>query len=551
MLINKNGAPIEILKGMGTALDKSLDGFSRRLGITLSGFTAAFENRGARMTITGYESYGQSFYRSDKFRITDINVQGQLEQFALAILKRQSTLQQFDDFLLKSAIRASESLTDLNTKYKQAMKVRAFEGERSGMAGELDKLWNRYNNAVETVLEIAPGGKKRRAELNKLDLSLNRQFGAQVEQFRSNLDQFAGGSGFGIAKALRDIADQARDLTAVNKELEAAAKRSKGKIKYELVSAAAIDDARQQAISNLQRQVIDQLRGLAGETEPLYLKMSSLRKQFAEVRHHAGELGISLQQVAEFEAQAIESLRTSLTKPVLESMAIQAQAVIDQFRGPQYTVKRLTGEIDTKMAGLGGLDLQAQYESILKIMDLTTQRYQMELQNYQALLAAAQSLKPTIDALKLSNLSPLNPEGRLKEAQSQYNTALLKAQSGDSNAMSSLGGLAQSYLAEARSYYASSPDYTRIFQGVTDGLNKIYGDTMNDPENGLRAIQQRTSDLMAKLQAYLDRQDAAQQRRDAALQSGLDANAQVIAGAVYQVVDGVRRVERSIKNNLK
>jgi tape measure domain-containing protein len=552
---DQNGAPIEVLKGMGTALDKSLESFNRRLGITLSGFTAAFENRGGRMTITGYEPDSRQFYRSSNFRITDINVQGQLEQFALAILKRQSTLKQFDDFLLKGAIRASESLTDLNQKYKQVMKVRAFEGERSGMAGEIDKLWNRYNKAVDIVQEIAPGGKKRRAELDKLDLSLNRQFGVFVDQFQSNLDQFRGGSDFGIAKALRDIADQARDLTAANKELEAAAKRSKGKIQYTPVSSAAIEDARQQAIGNLQRQVIDQLRGLSGETEPLYLKLSSLRQQFAQVRAHAGELGISLQQVAEFEAQAVETLRTSLTKPILESMAAQAQAVIDQFRGPQSTRDRLTNDINTRMAGLGGLDPQAGYESAVKIMGLVEQRFQVELQNYQALLTAAQAIKGVVDGLKLSNLSPLNPEGRLKEAQGQYNTALLKAQAGDATALANLGGLAQSYLTEARSYYASSDQYVKIFQGVTASLDKIYGDTMNDPESGLRAIQKRTADLMDKLQAYLDRQDAAQQQRDQALQAAVAANATAIASAVAQgsrdIVLGVGKVERAIKNHLK
>jgi tape measure domain-containing protein len=552
---DQNGAPIEVLKGMGGALGKTLDGFTRRLGITLDDFTASFENRGTRMSITGYGKDGQPFYRSDSFKITDINVQGQLELFELAILKRQSTLKQFDDFLLKSAVRASESLTDLNQKYRQVMKVRAFEGERSGMAGEIDKLWNRYNKAVDIVQEIAPGGKKRRAELDKLDLSLNRQFGVFVDQFQSNLDQFRGGSDFGIAKALRDIADQARDLTAANKELEVAAKRSKGKIQYTPVSAAAIEDARQMAVDKLQRDVIAQMRGLTGAAEPLYMKMSSLRQQFAQVRAHAGELGLSLQQVAEFEAQAVETLRTSLTKPILESMAAQAQAVIDQFRGPQSTVKRLTGEINAGMAGLGGLDPQAGYESAVKIMGLVEQRFQVELQNYQALLTAAQAIKGVVDGLKLSNLSPLNPEGRLKEAQGQYNTALLKAQAGDATALANLGGLAQSYLTEARSYYASSDQYVKIFQGVTASLDKIYGDTMNDPESGLRAIQKRTADLMNKLQAYLDRQDAAQQQRDQALQAAVAANATAIASAVAQgsrdIVLGVGKVERAIKNHLK
>jgi tape measure domain-containing protein len=545
---DQNGAPIEILKGMGSALGKTLDGFTRRLGLSLSDFTASFENRGNRMTVTGYEPGGKQFYRSDSFKITDINVQGQLELFELAILKRQSTLKGFDDFLLKSAIRASESLTDLNAKYKQVMKVRAFEGERSGMAGELDKLWNRYNNAVDVVREIAPGGRKRRGELDKLDLSLNRQFGAQVEQFRSNLDQFAGGSGFGIAKALRDISDQALDLTAANKDLEAAAKRSKGKLKYEPVSQAAIDDARQQAIQGLQRQVLDQLRGLTSATEPLYLKLSSLRKQFAEVRSHAAELGISLQQVAEIEAQAIETLRTSLTKPILEGMAQSAQGVIDQFKGPQYTRDRLTNDINTRMAGLDRLDPKAGYESAVQIMDLVNQRFQVELQNYQALLSAAQAVKSVVAGLKLSNLSPLTPEQRLKEAQGQFNSTLLKAQAGDATAMASLGAAGQSYIAEARSFWASSPEFTKIFEGVTQALDKVSGDVLSNPENGVQAILKRNADLMDKLQAYLDRQDTEQRKRDEALAGGLENVALAVKNGLKEgspVVSAVKRLDRN------
>ena len=78
-----------------------------------------------------------------------------------------------------------------------------------------------------------------------------------------------------------------------------------------------------------------------------------------------------------------------------------------------------------------------------------------------------------MDDLKLSDLSTLDPQARLRQSRGQYGRMLLKAQAGDVDAIAGLSGAAQSYLQEARGYYASNASYARIFDNVTSNLERL------------------------------------------------------------------------------
>lgn len=71
-----------------------------------------------------------------------------------------------------------------------------------------------------------------------------------------------------------------------------------------------------------------------------------------------------------------------------------------------------------------------------------------------------------LDKLKLSALSPLMPAERLAKAQEDYARNLAGAEMGDPMALGALAESAKTYLEEARSYFASSESYTRIFDEV-------------------------------------------------------------------------------------
>jgi hypothetical protein len=76
-------------------------------------------------------------------------------------------------------------------------------------------------------------------------------------------------------------------------------------------------------------------------------------------------------------------------------------------------------------------------------------------------------------SLLTSDLSPLNPLGKITEAQSLFNETLKKAQAGDIAAINALPGVGQSLLGLGRQYYASGSGYQDLFRGVNEGLGTV------------------------------------------------------------------------------
>jgi hypothetical protein len=76
-------------------------------------------------------------------------------------------------------------------------------------------------------------------------------------------------------------------------------------------------------------------------------------------------------------------------------------------------------------------------------------------------------------SLLTSDLSPLNPLGKITEAQSLFNETLKKAQAGDISAINALPGVGQSLLGLGRQYYASGSGYQDLFRGVNEGLGTV------------------------------------------------------------------------------
>ncbi len=83
----------------------------------------------------------------------------------------------------------------------------------------------------------------------------------------------------------------------------------------------------------------------------------------------------------------------------------------------------------------------------------------------------AKGVREFRDGLRLdSNLSVLSPQDRLTEARRQYEETLRLAMVGDRDAMNRLTSISQSYLEEAKSYFASTEDYAAIFNSVNTAL---------------------------------------------------------------------------------
>ena len=88
---------------------------------------------------------------------------------------------------------------------------------------------------------------------------------------------------------------------------------------------------------------------------------------------------------------------------------------------------------------------------------------------------AKDGIRAWLDGIFLDSTSPLTPQERLDFAQNAYIENLMKAQSGDAAALGAFTGLADAYLREAQSFWASSPEYRAIFDAVTGQAKDLAG----------------------------------------------------------------------------
>ena len=134
-------------------------------------------------------------------------------------------------------------------------------------------------------------------------------------------------------------------------------------------------------------------------------------------------------------------------------------------------------------------------------------------------MRAVDQLGSLIDSLLLSNQSILGPMERLQEAQRQFAELQVRAESGDTDAVSQLQGASRSYLDAAAAYYGQSSDqYARIFGDVNDGISDLetqfgqsvarLGSIESIEQRALREQQQARSVLEASLRTEIDQLDS-------------------------------------------
>jgi hypothetical protein len=95
-------------------------------------------------------------------------------------------------------------------------------------------------------------------------------------------------------------------------------------------------------------------------------------------------------------------------------------------------------------------------------------------------MSVALKLSDQVQGLLVSDISPLTNQQKLDALSSQYTGTLAAARGGDLNAAASLGNVSQQYLKQARSFYASSTDYTGIFNQVQSDVGDFATDTLTD-----------------------------------------------------------------------
>ncbi len=190
--------------------------------------------------------------------------------------------------------------------------------------------------------------------------------------------------------------------------------------------------------------------------------------------------------------------------------SITLSEVLERLTGDLTTAADTLDETSVAYANIIAGSSEA-YTQYLKALDAARENNAAQRELLQEQLAALSAqrqfvshVEDTLRAIKLSDISPLTPAERLQQAQIEYAKVLTQVENGDLTRGQELGGLAQTYLGEASSYYASSSSYQAIYDEVIASLEAA-GGQFTDIETEQARIEAALEGLEGELLKAEDR----------------------------------------------
>lgn len=190
--------------------------------------------------------------------------------------------------------------------------------------------------------------------------------------------------------------------------------------------------------------------------------------------------------------------------------SITLSEVLERLTGDLTTAADTLDETSVAYANIIAGSSEA-YTQYLKALDAAKENNAAQRELLQEQLAALSAqrqfvshVEDTLRAIKLSDISPLTPAERLQQAQIEYAKVLTQVENGDLTRGQELGGLAQTYLGEASSYYASSSSYQAIYDEVIASLEAA-GGQFTDIETEQARIEAALEGLEGELLKAEDR----------------------------------------------
>jgi hypothetical protein len=221
-----------------------------------------------------------------------------------------------------------------------------------------------------------------------------------------------------------------------------------------------VDKAMERSRAAIKRGVEDQFRALAGLAPDLQSALGSLNDQIIKLSADAKAVGMSDGAISRLSSLAVSNARSQFLSPLNTALdganAFLGQGKSTDWMGLQTKIMSASSPEEAAAA-------MAEFSAAIDNAANTV----------SSLNDGFKSLDEFLNGLKLSDLSTLNPEQRYRESQGQFNSALLKAQAGDSSALASLPQLAQQFLGESQSYFGSNASYAKDFKGVQDALGML------------------------------------------------------------------------------
>jgi hypothetical protein len=393
-----------------------------------------------------------------------------------------------------------------------------------GAAGSLFGPWGTFiGSAIGSAIDAATGGDGKKDV--KAGFLVNPAANT-ANNFR--VDPFASGyAPIGFAERVStDVANQVIDQFRVADSIFTQLSRSAGlSFNFSGANFNGLDARANPGSSGL-------FFGLAGENglgdQDLASQVANFLLQ--EINAVADQLDPSVLEAVNSAAKDADSILRAYAK-ALEDVAKETEGAEDAegdlqgARAEQIDqVRKLASQLASQMQdldSLGALSISGSYSSELqRISDLRDlyiqeaeeqERLERELhdqrvENYRESIDLARDLGRFTEDLLTGDLSPLKGPEKLGEAKDQFYSLASRAAAGDFEAGSELTGAANTYLRLARDYYASSPEYTAIFEAVQSRLGSVQGvlGSVSDPGafdgSANEILRQRLQSLEEELQ---------------------------------------------------
>ncbi|NWO11728.1 hypothetical protein HLV40_15155 [Chromohalobacter salexigens] len=426
-------------------------------------------------------------------------------------------------------------------------------GETSNPGDVVGGLTSRYKDAID-VLDLATEDFLLSFEGKAQDL-------VSITSNLGNFEDLVGDNATAMADMRAAIADT-DDIVATTQELLAQAQA------MNTLSAMAADlnltfdetaSGALAASSNLAELAggLDNLNALNQQYfDAFYTEQEKFERLSDSLSDQFSEIGATLPETREGVRSLVEGLdlmtesgreQYAAIMQLVPSLKEYTQGIREHEHAIQSQLMSSLGVSDAVSESLDAYN--AQIDSINEMASAREAQLKSEMQ-------AVETLGGLIDSLMLSNQSILDPAERLQEAQRQFAELQVRAESGDTDAVSQLQGASSTYLDAAASYYGqSSSQYASIFDDVTSGVENLedrFGDSVASlgsiesiEQQALREQQHARDLLTSQLSEQVEMVDSLASLADlfAALPSDL-------ANALSGIIPGIEESGTAVGGSL-
>ena len=200
---------------------------------------------------------------------------------------------------------------------------------------------------------------------------------------------------------------------------------------------------------------------LGKETSSAEKALKTISDSFASLTSGANEWGLALAPILAEQGKQTKRAAQDFIDAMLDPMAVQRRALDDQARDSIASAEYIRDNVKDV------------YVDMAKVAEYwTKKKADLEAQYYQGSVESLQSL---IKRLTYGDLANASPDLSLSGTRASYAATLAQAQSGDATALNNLAGSAETYATQARSYFASSPEYNAIVDQLRRDLEERVG----------------------------------------------------------------------------